>query len=829
MRFSGFYIEGFGLYHRQGVPDLPRGLVLFVGENECGKTTLMEFFRTMLFGWRRRDKRSRYNDYPPLRGGGHGGRLQLVRQDGSSYLVQRLERHFSLARSGEDPLPARSPEELLDGIDRTTYERVFAVGLEDLQGLEILAQEGVGGRLFAAGAGLGSTSVPLALQTLDLEMKGLLLPAGQKQLIPQLLQELTKTETRLQELQGQSEAYAAGQQRREQLQQQLGQYHGEMEELRRRGRRLELRRQAWDPWVHKCHAREEARQRQFARDFPPRGLDRWEGLTQELARLRREQRQWQEEVLRLEQQRRELQPDETLLAQQEAVGNDPRRMRAQQEAVRRLRPLLGRRDLAAVRLQARRGAQQEAATLLQSLARQQEAQQALPPWWPALVLAAAGLAGAAALGRQHFFISAGLVLAAAWSLAGLLWLWRRRQAAAETVRLAHLQAQLQEQEQAQANLAQAVRQLEEDMEAANREIARLAREAGLETPAGPEQLEELAGFLDDAARQWQQWQQQLARLDDKLAAARTELAQRTELEAEKGAARAELLRQADAADEEAFRRLAAAHEEWRGYLRQVEANEIALRRLAGAPETQAALEEELRGTDPLALEAEIEQLQARRQELAEASSRADREYGKLESDLDVLARSREQGEWLLKHRSLREQLAEATRRWAALAVCRHLLEQARGFYERERQPQVIREASRFLEAMAPGRYRLVSTIGEASLQLEDLTLRRKEEQCWSAGLKDQVYLAVRLGLAREFGRRREPLPVILDDVLVKFDPERRKGAARVILDFSREQQVLLFSCHPDLSRLIQEVRQEAPYRDIPAACFRIHDGVITGE
>jgi uncharacterized protein YhaN len=129
--------------------------------------------------------------------------------------------------------------------------------------------------------------------------------------------------------------------------------------------------------------------------------------------------------------------------------------------------------------------------------------------------------------------------------------------------------------------------------------------------------------------------------------------------------------------------------------------------------------------------------------------------------------------------------------------------------------------------MAPGRYRLVSTVGEAGIQLEDTALRRMEENCWSAGLKDQVYLAVRLGLAREFGRHREPLPVILDDVLVKFDPRRRRGAARVILEFSREQQVLLFSCHPEFQDLIAEVRQEAPYRDTPVACFQIADGEIT--
>ena len=64
MYLSGFHIDGFGIYHDQGVQDLPPGLVLFVGDNESGKTTLMEFLRTLLFGFPRRA--TKRNDYEPV-------------------------------------------------------------------------------------------------------------------------------------------------------------------------------------------------------------------------------------------------------------------------------------------------------------------------------------------------------------------------------------------------------------------------------------------------------------------------------------------------------------------------------------------------------------------------------------------------------------------------------------------------------------------------------------------------------------------------------------------------------------------------------------------
>jgi len=191
-----------------------------------------------------------------------------------------------------------------------------------------------------------------------------------------------------------------------------------------------------------------------------------------------------------------------------------------------------------------------------------------------------------------------------------------------------------------------------------------------------------------------------------------------------------------------------------------------------------------------------------------------------------LAQNEELGALLLEERRLKEQLADATRRWATLAVCRRLLDQARGVYEQERQPQVIKEAGAFLNTMVGGRYRLVSSLGEDAIQLEDLDLKRKEEITWSAGLADQVYLAIRLGLARQFSRHLEPLPVILDDVLVKFDPARRLKAARVLLEFSRGQQVLMFSCHPELREIMEEVRQEPDLKDAAITYFTIADGVI---
>jgi len=68
----------------------------------------------------------------------------------------------------------------------------------------------------------------------------------------------------------------------------------------------------------------------------------------------------------------------------------------------------------------------------------------------------------------------------------------------------------------------------------------------------------------------------------------------------------------------------------------------------------------------------------------------------------------------------------------------------------------------------------------------------------SRGTREQLYLALRFGLIREFGERAEPLPVIVDEILVNFDPERTKRAAEAFAKLSETNQVLVFTCHPTM-------------------------------
>ena len=114
------------------------------------------------------------------------------------------------------------------------------------------------------------------------------------------------------------------------------------------------------------------------------------------------------------------------------------------------------------------------------------------------------------------------------------------------------------------------------------------------------------------------------------------------------------------------------------------------------------------------------------------------------------------------------------------------------------QPGVIATADRYLSMMTDGRYRI-----DTDPRSKDLAVRSGDEVkgigAWSSGLRAQVLLSVKLAVAREMGRGE--VPVILDDVLLPFDSERKAGACRALAELSSEMQVLMFTCDAETARI----------------------------
>ena len=90
MKIENIHIDGFGVWNDKTWGPLGPGLNVFHGPNETGKSTLMAFIRAMLFGFEKRGSARRYE---PLKGGSHGGSLELLVADTRLRLERKAGRH----------------------------------------------------------------------------------------------------------------------------------------------------------------------------------------------------------------------------------------------------------------------------------------------------------------------------------------------------------------------------------------------------------------------------------------------------------------------------------------------------------------------------------------------------------------------------------------------------------------------------------------------------------------------------------------------------------------------------------------------------------------
>ena len=90
MRIRNLHIDGFGRFADRSFGPLEHPVTVFYGANEAGKSTLLEFIRRILFGFPAR--RVGTNEYPPLAGGRHGGRITIATDAGKIIVVDRAPR-----------------------------------------------------------------------------------------------------------------------------------------------------------------------------------------------------------------------------------------------------------------------------------------------------------------------------------------------------------------------------------------------------------------------------------------------------------------------------------------------------------------------------------------------------------------------------------------------------------------------------------------------------------------------------------------------------------------------------------------------------------------
>ncbi|MBT4073138.1 MAG: AAA family ATPase [Chloroflexi bacterium] len=269
-----------------------------------------------------------------------------------------------------------------------------------------------------------------------------------------------------------------------------------------------------------------------------------------------------------------------------------------------------------------------------------------------------------------------------------------------------------------------------------------------------------------------------------------------------------LLEDAGCTTGDQFRELAARAGERRQLEEELEAIRRSAPDLFGPQST--AIDSALANSEPERLQAELLAFQERdgektveRDDVVGRAAEVRAELNQLETEAEVARLHAEIDE-------LTEQLREEARTWSVLTVARSLLDQTREEFQEQRQPSLLQAASGYFSKMTLGRYSGVrAVIGEERFEAIAEDGRTVPPEHLSRGAAEQLWLSIRFALVDEYGSR-SPLPVVLDDLLVNFDPQRARAACTAISALAERQQVIFLTCQPSALAMLQEAASEHP-------------------
>jgi uncharacterized protein YhaN len=256
---------------------------------------------------------------------------------------------------------------------------------------------------------------------------------------------------------------------------------------------------------------------------------------------------------------------------------------------------------------------------------------------------------------------------------------------------------------------------------------------------------------------------------------------------------------------DAAERRSAQQVQWKKESASLEQEILAL----GEGATLAELGVETQGVDPDALPGKIEaltrkisaELEPRQTELAQSRGRAEKELELMDGSDRAAALADERQAVLAGIRSHAE-------RYVRVKLAARILRDEIERYRKENQGPLLGRASAHFAHLTGDSFEGLRT--DFNEQDEPVLLgirpsgQRVRVEGMSSGTRDQLYLALRLASLEKYMESAEPMPFIVDDILVDFDDQRSAAALSALAELSQKTQVILFTHH---SRVVEQGRE----------------------
>jgi uncharacterized protein YhaN len=279
MKISEIHIYGYGKLENLIIKDLSQFQV-FYGENEAGKSTIMSFIHSVLFGFP--TKQQSELRYEPKIHAKYGGKLVVQHPLEGRVVIERVKGkaigdvmvNLEDGTSGGEELLAK----IVKNIDKSMYQSIFSFNLNGLQNIQQVKSEDLGKFLFSTGA-VGTDKLLKVENELKKELENRFKPGGKKPIINEKLKELQEIEWKVKEAQKKNNDYTSLIQKRMNLEESIKTNQLEMKQLQTNINRLK------EMDIHLPSAKEllgvyQELEQSGTFHFPVDGMKRFEALEQ---------------------------------------------------------------------------------------------------------------------------------------------------------------------------------------------------------------------------------------------------------------------------------------------------------------------------------------------------------------------------------------------------------------------------------------------------------------------------------------------------------------------------------------------------------------------
>ncbi len=255
MKITDLKIEGFGVWRELVLRGMSPELTVFYGPNEAGKSTLMQFMRSVLYGVSPM-RRERY--MPPVNGGRPGGWLKVQTDHGPLTINRYADRgpkdvgKVTIITAEGEEQGDRLLREALEHVDEPTYNNIFAVGLREVQELGSLSDTAAAQWLYRLTSGLDRISLYDVIHMLAGTRLRLLNSWEEKSELRTLLSRQEQLRGELDELVAKGRRWAQSAVRLRELADEVNQRQAEAKAIAARARRLEVAISVKPMWIKRA-------------------------------------------------------------------------------------------------------------------------------------------------------------------------------------------------------------------------------------------------------------------------------------------------------------------------------------------------------------------------------------------------------------------------------------------------------------------------------------------------------------------------------------------------------------------------------------------------